>query len=427
MIWVIGDIHGMADLLDQILAVIRRRDREYRENKTFEPCEKIIFLGDYIDRGPDSKKVLDTIMDLEFDKVCLAGNHEDLYNHYRLTDPENPKEKCQFITMWYDNNCSYTLRSIGDDPKYSEEVSSFFRFIYTHSRDSSKKPSPMDFEGMALPKKYDDFLLGLQYSHQEFFQCGGRKVRFAFFHSLPCWDQSLETQLNIKTARDLLNYLDTPAPHFEHCLSYCSPEAGRYPRDEYEFHFQYSKINLEFTFVWLRTYGLLWGYGTDVIVHGHTPAMLIRDGFIRQRNYPSLKHQLDCYPSDLAWPFLWTRADSAGYLLPDEPKNAGREPAALRNIEYSCGEGGAVEAINLDTGASSCRQALSAAGFSDETLSRGEIPVISAFSRENKLFGGLCCERLLKTSDFGRKTDDREPLWKMMAELQQNRKPNGDD
>ena len=68
--WVIPDIHGCAYTL-QILV----------ENQ-IEPAkdDMLIFLGDYIDRGPDSKGVLDFIMNMEaqgYNVKTLLGNHED--------------------------------------------------------------------------------------------------------------------------------------------------------------------------------------------------------------------------------------------------------------------------------------------------------------------------------------------------------------
>ncbi len=40
--------------------------------------ERLFFIGDYIDYGPSSKKVIDLLVDLPFDKVFLRGNHDDL-------------------------------------------------------------------------------------------------------------------------------------------------------------------------------------------------------------------------------------------------------------------------------------------------------------------------------------------------------------
>lgn len=67
--YAIGDVHGQMDLLNGAIKYIRK-------NKG----KKVIFIGDYIDRGPDSMGVLDFVMnppkDMEF--ICLKGNHEDM-------------------------------------------------------------------------------------------------------------------------------------------------------------------------------------------------------------------------------------------------------------------------------------------------------------------------------------------------------------
>ena len=67
---VIGDIHGQADLLTKLLAFI-------------EPTadnSNLCFLGDYIDRGPDSRRVVETIMALseQMPIITLCGNHEKM-------------------------------------------------------------------------------------------------------------------------------------------------------------------------------------------------------------------------------------------------------------------------------------------------------------------------------------------------------------
>lgn len=76
----IGDIHGCYDQLLQLMEVIQRNvtDHQY----------KFVFLGDYIDRGPKSKEVIDYLMKLDnrnveglddkFKHVFLRGNHEDM-------------------------------------------------------------------------------------------------------------------------------------------------------------------------------------------------------------------------------------------------------------------------------------------------------------------------------------------------------------
>ncbi len=69
----IGDVHGCLDHLSGLLD-------EYHRFAKGQPTT-FVFLGDYIDRGPDSRGVLQTIMDTQAadpDRViALAGNHED--------------------------------------------------------------------------------------------------------------------------------------------------------------------------------------------------------------------------------------------------------------------------------------------------------------------------------------------------------------
>jgi serine/threonine protein phosphatase 1 len=75
--WVIPDIHGCVKTLQTLIEELIRPDR----------FDELYFLGDYIDRGPDSKGVIDYIMALQKEKyniTPLRGNHEefaiDLYD-----------------------------------------------------------------------------------------------------------------------------------------------------------------------------------------------------------------------------------------------------------------------------------------------------------------------------------------------------------
>ena len=68
--WIIPDIHGCMKTLQALFDYYIRPSKD----------DELFFLGDYIDRGPDSKGVLDFIMRLEdegFKVVALKGNHEE--------------------------------------------------------------------------------------------------------------------------------------------------------------------------------------------------------------------------------------------------------------------------------------------------------------------------------------------------------------
>ena len=65
---VIGDIHGRLDLLDTLLELIGFN-------------RKLVFVGDYLDRGPHSAQVLDRLIGLQAQgrALCLMGNHETMF------------------------------------------------------------------------------------------------------------------------------------------------------------------------------------------------------------------------------------------------------------------------------------------------------------------------------------------------------------
>ena len=72
-IYAIGDVHGRADLLAQLLAGIDDDIAAYPAPRVIE-----ILVGDYIDRGPQSREVLDILVarSQQRQMVCLKGNHE---------------------------------------------------------------------------------------------------------------------------------------------------------------------------------------------------------------------------------------------------------------------------------------------------------------------------------------------------------------
>jgi len=83
-LYVIGDIHGRSDLLDRITQKI---SRDLADN----PAQSAVTvtLGDYFDRGPDSRGVLDRLARNPFPTpyVALKGNHEELFEAF-LQDPD---------------------------------------------------------------------------------------------------------------------------------------------------------------------------------------------------------------------------------------------------------------------------------------------------------------------------------------------------
>ena len=72
--YAIGDIHGC---LDQVQRLVELCERDAGAQRA-----KFVFLGDYIDRGLDSRGVVEFLINLQSQRpdliVCLAGNHEEL-------------------------------------------------------------------------------------------------------------------------------------------------------------------------------------------------------------------------------------------------------------------------------------------------------------------------------------------------------------
>lgn len=74
--YVIGDVHGCLDELDQLLAMIGSDDARRKPAAT-----QLIFLGDLIDRGPASAQVVERVRLLSLERAgvrCIMGNHEEV-------------------------------------------------------------------------------------------------------------------------------------------------------------------------------------------------------------------------------------------------------------------------------------------------------------------------------------------------------------
>ncbi|MDX5360310.1 MAG: serine/threonine protein phosphatase [Alphaproteobacteria bacterium] len=93
VIYAVGDVHGRADLMDALTDRIRR-DAERREADR----RLLVFLGDYIDRGEDSRGVIDRLTGDPpdgFERVCLRGNHEEVLLAF-LEDSSGGPAWCRF-------------------------------------------------------------------------------------------------------------------------------------------------------------------------------------------------------------------------------------------------------------------------------------------------------------------------------------------
>jgi serine/threonine protein phosphatase 1 len=95
----VGDIHGCLDKLDRLLAAC--------EAHAGARPARYVFLGDYIDRGPHSRGVIERLMAKQAARpgtvVCLRGNHEQM--------AVDAHASARAVPLWLANNALSTLRN----------------------------------------------------------------------------------------------------------------------------------------------------------------------------------------------------------------------------------------------------------------------------------------------------------------------------
>jgi serine/threonine protein phosphatase 1 len=144
-VFAIGDIHGRLDLLNVLLKQIANHAARHPV-----PDNGLIFLGDYIDRGPDSRGVIERLSALQqvfpgWDLHFLRGNHDNA----ALEFIENPGR----YTAWRSHGAAQTLLSYGVIPPRFEK-----RRQFEQARDDFVR---------AIPRAHVKFLDQLKYFHVE--------------------------------------------------------------------------------------------------------------------------------------------------------------------------------------------------------------------------------------------------------------------
>jgi len=139
-IYAIGDIHGRADLLKEKLAAIAA---DLAARPGVDALR--VFIGDYIDRGRDSRGVVDTLIELGREERCvfLRGNHEA----YALDFPHNPK----IMPIWGGLGGRETLASYGIASSPEPDPAESLRLANAFAR--------------AMPDSHHDFYRNLVLSH----------------------------------------------------------------------------------------------------------------------------------------------------------------------------------------------------------------------------------------------------------------------
>lgn len=127
----IGDIHGRYDLLEKLLENIEKT----------HPDARLAFLGDMVDRGPDSFKVVDTIKKLTEtkDAIAIVGNHEDMMMEYfrgKMVDKQD---------IWMYNGGIKTVDSYGKEMGLYGNAK-FFEAFSKSGHAAWMKELPLNFE-----------------------------------------------------------------------------------------------------------------------------------------------------------------------------------------------------------------------------------------------------------------------------------------
>jgi len=142
-IYAIGDVHGRLDLLDRLLETIHGDASRARDQTAIR-----VFLGDYIDRGPDSAGVIARLTELQErdpHAIFLRGNHEQMLLDF-LNDPNCYQAWCKLggeqTLLSYD-----VMPPLFEEESVSQDVHGAF--------------------SLALPKQHLKFIASTKYIHVE--------------------------------------------------------------------------------------------------------------------------------------------------------------------------------------------------------------------------------------------------------------------
>jgi serine/threonine protein phosphatase 1 len=160
-VYAVGDIHGRSDLLEPLL------ERIWADAP--QAANTLVFLGDYIDRGPSSKQVIDRVAQLErpgWDIIKLRGNHEQIMLEYL--------QNADVYQAWRTFGGAETLLSYGVKPPVFSDAGEIRR---AHAEFLA-----------ALPRSHLGFLNGLETSYivgDYFFVHAGVRPGLALERQMP--------------------------------------------------------------------------------------------------------------------------------------------------------------------------------------------------------------------------------------------------
>ena len=208
-IYAIGDIHGQLGMLETALARIEADGG---------PNARVVFLGDYVDRGPDSRAVIDRILNGQTagrDWIALMGNHDRMFSMFVEDYPRNDARLLVGYHWLHEK-----LGGIETLASYGVPVEDGDRIFQVHDRARA-----------AVPQAHIDFLRNLVPYHLE--------DELLFVHAgirpgTPLAEQSEDDLIWIRQeflndTRDhpwLVVHGHTPAKQAEHCGNRVNLDAG---------------------------------------------------------------------------------------------------------------------------------------------------------------------------------------------------------
>ena len=141
MRWIIGDIHGMLRPLQTVISEVTRRD----------PWAHLLFVGDYVNRGPDSKGVIELLLALK-NAHFVRGNHDDVFDlvvNGTNYDPSATPDPLGAFVWFMNHGLASTFLSYGVDDQALE--------------DAILRPSPAKLASVtaAVPERHKQFFRSL--------------------------------------------------------------------------------------------------------------------------------------------------------------------------------------------------------------------------------------------------------------------------
>lgn len=155
-IYAVGDIHGCASLLDEMHHAI---EQDMQNGPVDQPC--IVYLGDYIDRGPDSAGVLSRLTTAwnckdGITRSFLEGNHDNFAKSFLKGDRHTG-------AFWLEaeQGGRETLKSYGieDIPVYKDDLEREMAFLISDFNKAAREKGHVDFlESLDVYKKIGGYL-----------------------------------------------------------------------------------------------------------------------------------------------------------------------------------------------------------------------------------------------------------------------------